>query len=1850
MSAPENQYAARLVEAITALRQVRAERDTLLAAAAEPIAIIGLGCRFPGGAESPDAYWNALERGVDAVGEIPGDRWPSHEILSNRPAARWAGLLGRVDTFDAAFFGISPREAESLDPQQRLLLEVAWEALEDAGQRPDRLDGTLAGVFLGLYSLDYQHRILLRGTAQFDAYCATGNLLSTAAGRLSYILGFQGPSLSVDTACSSSLVSLSLACQSLRDRTSDIALAGGVNLILSSLAMNLVVETQALSPEGRCKTFDARANGFVRGEGCGLLVLKRLSDAQRDGDTIRALIRGWAVNQDGRSSGLTAPNVLSQQALLRQALAHARVPAEAIGYIELHGTGTPLGDPIEADALREVFGKSRADESSCVLGAVKTNLGHLEAAAGVAGLIKAVLCLEHEQIPRNLHFRQLNPRISFDGTPFVIPTETTSWKRGEKRRIAGVSAFGISGTNAHVIVEEAPIAAAAKPRAEASSYLLPLSAKSPQALSALALSYANHLSSSSHDAKIADVAYSASLRRMHHEHRLAVAGRTREEMASALEAAAADHATAGVVASRSGRPRVVFVFPGQGSQWLGMGRQLLAEEPAFRASIEACDAAIQREASFSVLAELDADEATSRLAQIDVVQPLLFAVEVALAALWQSWGVVPDAVVGHSMGEVAAAHVAGILTLDDAARVICRRSRLLRRVSGKGAMGLVELTLAEAHAAIAGHESRLGVAVSNGPRSTVLSGDPAALEEVLATLEARGVFCRRVKVDVASHSPQMDPLQDELLAALSELRPRAAEVAMWSTVTGEAVKGSECGAGYWVKNLREPVLFSDVTQRLIEEGHLLFVELSPHPILLPAVEENLREKKRAGASIASVRRNADERKSLLEALGTLYVHGLEVDFRKLFPIGGQQVSLPTYPWQRERYWIDPVTPTVATRSAQRGHPLLGEVFRPADRPEAHYWELSVSVEALPYLADHRVQGEVVFPGTGYLEIALAAAAAALGEGGLVLDSISFDWMLTIPAGTTRRVQVALTNERGERATLDISSRNEERGEWVRHARASASDFTNDPGKTEEPPRVVQQRCLAEVDGAVHYTRMEARQIQFGPAFRGVERIWVGPGEALGRVRLPEQAGDTSAYRVHPALLDACLQVATALVGADEPEETFVPVAIDRLRVRERLQGEVWVKVSLSSADPASDGTPAMDLSVVNEEGLTLLEITGLRAQRLGRIVAPDPFSDCAYTMLWHEEQLPDSAPAKAPPKGGIWLVFVDQGGTGSAVAAQLREQGYTCVEVDAGPTFERSEPTRCAIDPSKSEDYQRLLREVVSGDLVCRGVVHLWSLDAAPWERTTEETLRGDLRRGSMSALHLVQALGSHGFRDVPRLVLVTRGAQAVGEYASPVAVSQAPLWGLGRTIAMEQPDLACTRVDLGPEPDPNDAASLLRELLMSDGEDQVALRGGVRQVARLERGYLAPTETPALNADASYIVTGGLGGLGLTAARWMVEHGARHLLLVGRSDPSDATCEAIRALEATGAEVRAWRADVSRLTDVEAMIAAVSETMPPLRGILHAAGVLEDRTLSDMTEEQFSVPMGPKVLGSWNLHAATRGIPLDFFVMYSSAAGLLGSPGQGNYAAANTFLDALAHARAAEGLPAMSIQWGSFSEVGLAAAQESRGRRLESRGIESFTPDEGTTLLSRLIQQPWGDVGLFRISIRQWIEFYPRAASAPFLAHLREEEAMARGTAAPITSRFHESLRSMSPPERRAALEQHVFDCLARVLHLSADRIDAHAPLRSYGMDSLMSLEIRNRLEASLGLRLSASLLYTYSTSAALGEHLLGELVFDPEPAPPSARDQRDDDPTIQFFELSEQSAMAILDEKLLDLEDYLK
>ncbi|WP_438004842.1 SDR family NAD(P)-dependent oxidoreductase [Sorangium sp. So ce321] len=1523
----------------------------------EPIAVVGLACRLPGGGDGPEAFWRALEAGVDAIQRVPATRWPEDAIPDGPPGTRWAGLLDKVDEFDARFFGIAPREATSLDPQQRLLLEVAWEALEDAGQPPERLLRSRTGVFVGMAAQDYQHRVASLDPRQLDAYCATGTWASTAAGRLSYVFGLEGPSMTVDTACSSSLVAIHLACQSLRSGESDMAVAGGVSLILSPLTMCLVGQTHALSPDGRCKTFDAAANGYVRAEGCGMVVLKRLSDAQRDGDRIWALVRGSAVNQDGRSSGLTAPNVLSQQALLRQALESARVSPAQVGYVEAHGTGTSLGDPIELQAMKEVLGGPRPDGLPCWLGSVKTNIGHLEAAAGVAGFIKVVLALRHEMIPRHLHFQTLNPRISLEGTPFTIPAAPLPWPSGGAPRIAGVSSFGISGTNAHVVLQEPPPPAAPAPVDHAPVVLLPLSARSPAALSAMAEAYRCFLVEGPAGAPVdlTDVAYTASVRRGHHEHRLALTGGSRQELAGLLEAYGRGEEAAGIArgdARATARPRVVFVFPGQGSQWLGMGRQLLAEEPTFREAVAACDAAIARETGWSLLEELHAGEERSRLAEIDVVQPTLFAIGVALSALFRSWGVEPDAVVGHSMGEVAAAHVSGALTLDDAARVICRRSKLLRRLSGAGAMALVELPMEQARQAISAYAGRVSVAVSNSDRSTVLSGEPLALEEILAELAPRGVFCRRVKVDVASHSPQVDPLLGELRAALDGLAPGAGRVPMRSTVSGEICRGEELGPDYWARNLRDPVLFSSAVQRLADDGHALFIEMSPHPVLTPAIEEGLHARAPGGAALPSMRRERDEKRCLLEALGALYAHGYPVDWKRRYPSGGRCISLPAYPFQRERYWID------------------------------------------------------------------------------------------------------------------------------------------------EGPRA-----------------------------------------------------------------------------------------------------------------------PSLQ----------------------GHLAAPDDDEELLYAVAWERRAPVPANGAGRSPRAGAWLVLEDRTGTGAELAELLRQRGDTCVTAVTGEVTARLGPGLYELDPADPLAFRFLLEDAFGGQ-PCRGIVHLWSLDAQAADGATLETLERDQRLGTLSAMFLAQALLRRGWRDTPRLWLVTRGAQAVAE-AAPVSVSQATLLGFGRVLASEHPELRCTRVDLSPARAREESASLARELDATDDEDHIALRTSGRYVARLARSPLRGRRAGDvdLRPDGSYLIVGGLGGLGLSLARWMVDRGARHLVLSGRSGASEQARRAIDALEARGAQVVVAQADVSRRDQVIDLLAAIDRRAPPLRGVVHAAMVIADSTVVQQSAERFWKTMAPKMHGAWNLHDLTAGRPLDFFVMYSSVASLLGAPGNGNYTAASAFLDALAHHRRALGLPALSINWGIFSDVGIAVRQADVMGRVGDRGMDSLTEADGLRMLERLLAADMPQIAVVRFNVHRWLESYPSVARLRYWDQLTRESARATPRSSEIV-RIRDALEREPPEERRFRLEGHLKEQLGRVLRVNPAAVSPVEVFASLGMDSLTSLEFRNRLESSLGLRLSATLLFTYPNIASLADHLLTQIEAADAPA------QEATEPTFADIlgDLDGSALLSLLDEEL--------
>ncbi|HTN85588.1 MAG TPA: type I polyketide synthase, partial [Sorangium sp.] len=1538
----------------------------------------------------------------------------------------------------------------------------------------------------------------------------------------------------------------------------------------------------------------------------------------------------------------------------------ARLAPADVDHVEAHGTGTALGDPIEMEAIKAVYGRGRAADRPCVVGTVKTNIGHLEAASGIAGVIKTVLALEHEAIPPLLHLRRPNPRLSLDGAPIALPTALRPWPaRGEARR-AGVSSFGVSGTNAHVILEEPPAPAEPPPPARSSAQLLPLSARSPAALAALARKVAEQLAASP-DASLRDICFTAALRRTHHEHRLAVAGESPASLAERLRALA-ESVGAGARGGAGARRRIVFVFPGQGSQWLGMGRQLLGEEPAFRAALTACSAAIQAESGVSVVGELGADAGSSRLHEIDVIQPALFAIEVALAALWRAWGIEPDAVVGHSMGEVAAAHVAGALSLEDAAAIICRRSRLIRTVSGRGAMILVDLTLAEAEQALRGLEDRVSVAVSNGVRSTVLSGDPAALERIAGDLGRRDVFCRFVKVDVASHSPQMDPLRPALLDALRGVSPRPGSIPICSTVTGTMTDGAGFGAAYWADNLRAPVLFSTAIERLAAEGCGLFIEVSPHPILLPAIEQHLRHIGREGGAIPSLRRDEDERAAMLSGLGAAYALGHKVDLGLQHPERGRCVDLPTYPWQRERFWVDALSRGRRPRPRE-GHPLLGAHVALATLSEAHVWQTELTSDSPAYLADHRVHGDVVLPGAAYLEMALAGAAEALGRPAFALEDVVFLAIMALPDGEPLEVQTAIAPDEARGFRFSIHSRAAAHGpaasgaRFTLHAEGFLRAAPDPAGAAADafPLEEARARCAARVEADAHYEVMQQRGVAFGPSFRALKELWRRDGEAIARVELPPAvAAELSAYQVHPALLDACFQVLNGAGLREAQGETFVPIALERLRVHGRPDRARWGHAIVRRSPGDAEGTLEGDVTLLDEQGALLLEARGLACRRLTASPrrAADEIDGWMYGVMWEEAPRRGAGPAAgAAPAGGAaagaWLILADRGGFGRKLHAALRERGEACVVATPGQAHRQVEPGRHEIDLRAPGGLASILAaEFGPGRPPCRGVVHLFSLDAARPEEDPA-ALADAQRLGVESALHVAQALAQAGFRDVPRLWLATAGvhAAAPGERARHVA--QAPLWGLGRAIALEHAELRCSNVDLGAL-DEAEALSLADELLASTPEDQIALRGGARFVARLARLRARAAAPAALRPDGTYLVTGGLGGIGIELAAWLVERGARHLVLLGRSGASAEAQRAIDALSARGAQIHVRKADVADRQALERVLAEIEAGMPPLRGVVHAAAVLDDGVILNLSVERLRAVMAPKVLGAWNLHALTAGAPLDFFVLFSAAGALMGSPGQGNYAAANAFLDALAPYRRGLGLPALSVDWGAWAEVGLAAASAIRGERIALRGVGSMRPAEALEALGRLLDGPEARVAVMRFDLRQWGEFHLTAARSPFLDRLAREQAD-RGARPADQGAFVAALAAAEIPARPRMLEAHLREQLGHVLRIAPSRIDPEAPLGGMGLDSLMSLELRNRLEASLGLRLPATLAFRYPTVAALVGRL-AELLDLPvaAPAAPPADDAAALDTVLveSVKQLSEEEAEALLAERLAALD----
>jgi acyl transferase domain-containing protein/acyl carrier protein len=1774
----------------------------------EPIAVVGMSCRLPGGVRSPEDFWRLLADGVNAVREVPKARWDLDTWYDPDPEApgkmysRHGGFLDEVDSFDASFFGISGPEARSMDPQQRILLELSWEALEMSGMDVERLKGTPTGVFLGVCLSDYA---LLELNAPdpsgINAYSGSGGVLSVAAGRIAYALGLEGPTFAVDTACSSSLVATHLACQSLRNGECNLALVGGSNLLLSPRMTVYFSKLKALSPDGACKAFDSSANGYVRGEGAGIVVLKRLSDALADGDPVLCVIRGTAVNQDGRSNGLTAPSRPAQERVIESALQQGGVAPLEVSYVEAHGTGTSLGDPIEVQALSAVLGRGRSRSTPLGIGSVKTNIGHLEGAAGIASLIKAILALRHRELPRSLHFKEPSPHIPWAELPVEVISEHRPWHvPPEGRRVAGVSSFGFSGTNAHIVLEEAPPAAhrPAPPSPAERPELLVLSARAPQALREVAQRFSSWLTEAdgSERATLHDVCYSASCRRSLHEHRLAVVARSRSGAAEALEAflRGLSHPDVQSGYARPGAaPRVVFLFTGQGGQWPGTGRALLAEEPVFREALEAADEVLKRLAGWSVIEELQRE--SPRFDQAHISQPAHFALQSALVALLRSWGIEPDAVLGSSIGEVAAAHAAGVLSLEEAMRITVARSRILHAIAGKGAMSAVELSEEDATAAIASHGDRLSVAAINSQRSTLLSGEAAAMDEVLGALTARGVSCRRLGLDYASHSPAVEPHLEELRRTLGDLRPRSATVPIFSSVSGRRAEKGDFDGDYWARNLRQPVRLAPAISALADEGYSLFVEIGPNAVLARPVQQCFQQAGKSATVLSTLRRGESERHTLRTLLGGLFTAGVSPAWSRLFPEGGELVPLPTYPWQKERYWVASPAQTRPVLAARSDVPLHGRRLR---SPLAEtLFEVELSAERMPFLREHLLHGALVVAGAGHVSMALSAVRELRGSAPVRLADIVFPRPLVLEEGTERPVSMVVGPEQGGRAPFRIQSLEGGAGgnaDWVLHAEGKLlSTASRVDMPVPVPLEELRARCSRELDVTRFYEAMAADGVSLGRRFRWVEQFWQGEGEALGRMRAPEPADQHPSTPLHPGLIDSIFHVLRAIPGIGRDDGVpYIPVGIEGVCFLEPPRGTLWAHAVLRTEGGRDGETLSADFRLIDEDGRTLAWIDGLIVKRAPREAFERDSARELAESLFQVRWQPVPPPAGREP--GPWLLLTDRGGLGDALATQLSGEAPRCRAIAA------PEPTE------PEESFHRRLAEALASEPY-RGVVYLAALDAgsALDAQVTTETLVG--------AVRVLQALTRMERGVPPRLLLVTRGAQATEEHPRPLSPAQAPLWGLGATLRHEHPELRCTLVDLDPESTVDAVDSLTREMLSPDGEDRVAWRGRTRLAQRLQSLAVVPEPGPVpVSPDATYLITGGLGGLGLRCARWLASEGARNLALLGRSAPSEEARSELRALEAEGIRVRVLQADVGEQESLARALSELRADMPPLRGVLHAAGLLDDALLARQERERIERVLRPKVAGALHLHQETRGDPLDFFVMFSSIAALLGGVGQSNYSAANAFLDALASERRARGLPAQSLAWGPWAEVGLAAARADRGERLAALGLESLVPDEGVAILGRLLRgTAEAHVGIARIDWTRWRRTYPAADHASLLAgflHSQENVSREQPEGAPNL----EELARMAPEERHRRIEAFLRRELATLLDLSRDLADSRLPLIRFGFDSLMGMKLKARLELTLGLSVSAARLLSGLSLDDLVNAVLEKLAdMQPQPEP---------------------------------------
>ena len=2142
----------------------------------EPIAIIGIGCRFPG-ADGPEAFWKLLRDGVDAIREVPPSRWHIEDYYDpdatkpDKTNSRWGGFLDKIDEFDPQFFGIAPREVPSMDPQQRLILEVAWEALEDGGQIPERLARTKTGVFVGIGSHDYS--VMLWHQPVNDPYSTTGTANSIAANRLSYVLDLKGPSLSVDTACSSALVAVHLACQSIWQGESVMALAGGVNVLLSPFGTMGFTKGGFLSGDGRCKSFDASANGYVRAEGAGIVVLKPLSQAKADNDPIYAVIRGSAVNQDGRTDGMASPSQVAQVDVLRDAYRCAGVRPSQVQYIEAHGTGTKVGDRIEAQSLGTVVSEGRTGKN-CLIGSVKSNIGHLETAAGIAGLIKVALSLKNQQIPPSLHFQPPNPNIDFTKLGLQMTEHLTPWTPGHQPRIAGVNSFGFGGTNAHIVLEEAPPfpEKANFSQSERAFHLLTLSAKTESALGSLCLRYQDFLDT--HPVtSIANICFSANTRKSQFNHRLVIWGENREQLSKNLEKypiySQEMRAEPGYRYSKvpdNIPSQIVFLFTGQGSQYVNMGRELYETQPYFRQIIDQCAVILKNYLDISLIDLLYPDTETNQTDLIDhtaYTQPALFALEYAMAQLWQSWGITPSVVLGHSLGEYVAACVAGVFSLEDGLKLVTKRGQLMQNLPSGGAMVAV-LASEEIISDCMTDYPDIAIAAINGSQSWVLSGKNKDIEAIIARLTSQGLKNTPLTVSHAFHSPLMKPMLAQLRQVAAEITYHQPKINIISNLTGDFITEDMANPDYWCLHSLSCVRFADSMKTLQKYGYQVFIEMGPQPILLGMGQNNWEKDSFSELPLwlPSLRPGYSDWQQVLNTLGELFLWGIPINWTEFDrPYSRLLVSLPTYPFQRQSYWWKT---DLFTLKKPISHPLLGPKIISQKTSEICF-QSQISVNSPSYLKEHCLNGTPVFPGAAYLEMALSAGSQVFPDHEIYVNSVKFEQLLVLTEIPVN-LQLILREETPDSYLFEIFTLVSDTASKTHYA--SGRIMRNKPENRDIKPNLnqIKAKCPQSLSVAEHYLHCQEQGLSYGIPFQGVKQLWYGDRQGLSRIHLCDSLfSEAEPYCIHPTVLDACFQGLGAIISKLNLEKTYLPIGVEQLTLYDPCPGVVWSYIALDSPSETQKDILKANLRLWDDTGKIIGDIQGLslcainRQSLSGLLRNSETFTqeDTLYEVVWQIK--------KKIIKPGVetqnYLIFLDKGELGLDLANYLRQQGHNPILVFQGKYYQKLGEDY-TLDPSQLEDFGQLFRDLSQNNHSIDNIVHLWGI-------TEEKDLLNMQKIGCYSLLSLIQVIHSLKLSTTPRLYLVTRGTQAVTPDQTFLNPWSASIWGLGRVIRLEYPDLPCITLDLDGIPFPEEISLLTTEITSPDEEDQIAYRESQRYVPRLlpkklalnrlnspfqlkisqygsldnlvlvplthsslksdeveievyaaglnfrdvlnglgmlqpyleEMGFANATEIPfggecagkivaigelvtdfkvedeviaalALGSLASfvtvkaqfvtlkpknlsfieaatlptafltayyglhtlarikvgdrilihsaaggvgqaavqlaqraeakvfatassskksalqemgvlqvmnsrtldfadeimrltdgkgvdlilnslngeyipknleilsengrlieigkigiwsqeqvkqkrqdisyfpfdlltiaqkepnliaalwsklisafekgdlkplphtvfpieesvkafrymasaqhigkviltfpknssfslknhlndaYLITGGWGALGLQVAQWLAEKGAKQLVLTGRSEPSPQALKIISNLQRSGTQIKIIKADLSDSDQVNHIFTEFNSNSPKkgnkqhkapltLRGVIHAAGVLDDGLLLNQNWERFETVMKPKIIGTWNLHQATKDRNLDFFVCFSSIVSLIGSPGQGNYSAANGFMDALMQHRRMLKLSGLSINWGPWSDSGMAADSE-RQNHFSALGIRMITPEWGLEMLEKILFHKEPQIGIFLVNWSLFLTQISRHSCSPFLSSVNKNKSPAfnsqdliRPQKSNIIKSLQEgrnnllqSLEKVNPIQQNQLLLSYLQTQVAKVLGFSSsDFIDPYQEFSEFGMDSLMAVELKNNLQADLGVSLATNLIFDYATVSSLRDYLFKEVLNSP-------------------------------------------